>query len=416
MSGLRGRLKQLRIFTHKSRVERELDDELRIHIEMETEKNIREGMSPEEARRAALIAFGGVERTKERVREARWVAWMEHRAQDLRYALRGLRNRPGFSAAVVLTLALGIGANTAMFSIVDELLFLPPPMMSDAGRVHRVYLESIFQGNPYVHGGVSYARYLDLTRNTHSFSRTALCKSEEAAVGTGADTRETSVGVVSASFFGMFNAAPALGRYFTAREDEPPHGTAVAILSHAFWEARYGGARNVLGRTLEVGKTRYRIIGVAPKGFVGLWPEDPPAVFVPASVVGGESQPAGMLYSRKWWKMYDWTWASMLVERKPGVGVAQATADLTQAYVRSYETERARGDEPYQLPPAAVGKPHAIAASVLRDRGPDKSGLARVAVWVGAMALIVWLIACANVANLLLSRALQRGREIAMIL
>jgi predicted permease len=396
-------------------VDEEMDEEIRLHIEMETEELMRtEGLPFEEARRRAMVAFGGVERTRERHREARGVTWIEHRVQDLRYAFRSLRSRPGFSLAVILTLALGIGANTAMFQVVDQLLFRPPPLMPEAGRVHRVYLRSTFRGVTRATSFIPYPRFLDLTRDTHSFSRTSIFASRRIAIGTEDEAREMNVAIVSAAFFGMFDAPPALGRYFTAEEDSPPDGTPVAVLGHAFWEQRYGGSRDVLGKTLQIGAARYTIVGVAPKRFVGVWPEAAPAAFVPAAVYGAEIGARFLAPGTDWWKTYTWTWASMLVERKPGVTIREADADLTQAYVRSYASDRrARGDHT-SLPTVARAKPHAIAASVLSDRGPNESSLAKVATWVGGVALIVWLIACANVANLLLSRALQRRREIAV--
>jgi len=125
MGLLKGKLKQLRVFAHKRQIEDDLDEELAIHIEMETEKNIREGMSPKEARRAALIAFGGIERTKERVRDARWTRWLEDSIGDVRLTARTLARAPGFTAVVVLTLALGIGANTAGFAVLYDLLIRP---------------------------------------------------------------------------------------------------------------------------------------------------------------------------------------------------------------------------------------------------------------------------------------------------
>ncbi|HEV8357286.1 MAG TPA: ABC transporter permease [Gemmatimonadales bacterium] len=331
--------------------------------------------------------------------------------QDLRYALRGIRNRPGFAAAVILTLALGIGANAAMFSVVDRLLFRPPPMLRDPALVHRIYLVRHSRQGEFSGSGVQVARYLDLTNWTTSFARTAIFSEVSRAIGVGADSREMQVGVVSAGFFGFFDAAPAAGRYFTTAEDAPPSGTPVAVLGYGFWQTHYGGRREVIGQTLQIGATLYTIIGVAPRGFAGLWPGQPPAVFIPVAVSAAEQSTGIRLRSETWWDTYHWTWASMIAARKPGVSLEAANADLTAAYLRSYAKQ---ADRDHGMTPAAIARPHAIAASVLSDRGPNVSSVAKVATWISGVALVVWLIACANVANLLLTRALRRRREIAV--
>ncbi len=328
--------------------------------------------------------------------------------QDLRYALRTLAKSPGFTLGVVLTLALGIGANVTMFSVVDRMLFRPPPLLHDPSATHRVYLTWMHRGEQVLDGGVQYARYVDLTNWATSLSRTALFTEEDLAIGVGTEAREMRVAMVSASFFGFFDAPPALGRYFTAAEDTPPNGTAVAVLAYAFWQTRYGGRPEALGSTLQIGPTVYTIIGVAPKGFVGLWQVQRPVAFIPITGYGS-AMAAGM--DRSWWRNYGWTWASMLVQRKPTVSVAAATADLTNAYLKSYAAEEATNPG---TTPAALVRPRAVVASVLSERGPNQSSIAKVASWIAGVAVIVLLIACANVANLLLSRVLRRKREMAV--
>ncbi len=404
-------LRRWTALTRAETLDHELAEEVRLHIELETEDLVRrEGVSREEARRRALVAFGGEERTRESHRDARGVRWLEHLLEDLRYALRGLRKQPGFALAVVLTLALGIGANAAMFGVVDRLLFRSPPLMKDAARVHRLYFASTYRGKEFAGAGAPYARYVDIARDARTLERAAMFTNRKLAVGAGTEARELNIGVVSASFFGFFDAPPALGRYFTVAEDSPPNGTPVAVLGYGTWQTRYGGRRDALGSKVRIGATTYTVIGVAAKGFVGLWPDAPPAAFIPITAYGAES--AGtFLRDESWWRTYHWTWASVMVERRPGVSPAAATADLTQAYVRSYRAQKATSSG---LPPLAEGRPHAVIASILSERGPNESSEAKVATWVSGVALIVWLIACANVANLLLARALRRRREIAV--
>ena len=404
-------LYRLRALVRRSAVERELDDELRFHIERQTAQNIAAGMPPADARTAALRTFGGVERRKEEIREARGVSLIEHFVQDLTYALRGLRAKPGFTFAVVLTLGLGVGANAAMFSVVDRLLFRPPPKLRDPALTHRVYYGSTYRGKESLSNAVAYARYADLIRWTSSFTRFAQSGTGDLAIGNGADASEMPVGDVSASFFAFFDAPAMIGRYFTSAEDSTPSGAPVVVLSHAFWQTQFGGRADALGSTLRIGSLVYTIIGVAPAGFVGLSPNRPPVAYIPiSSFIGGQN----LIWVRAgdtWWGTYNSFRSSTFAQRKPGVTVETANADLSSAMVRSYQAELAANPSAAAL---ALVKPHGIVASVLAERGPNQSNNSKVAIWVSGVALIVLLIACANVANLLLARALSRRREIAV--
>ncbi|MDB4875011.1 MAG: permease [Gemmatimonadetes bacterium] len=334
---------------------------------------------------------------------------LESLKQDISYAIRGLRTKPGFTIAVVATLGLGIGANAAMFGIVDQLLFRPPALIKDAATTHRIYTYQTFRGTEGSGDVGRYARYVDLTKWTHSFSRTAGYTMRDLAVGVGDAAREMHVGAVSASFFEFFNAPPALGRYFTAAEDRTPEGAPVAVLSYAMWQAQYGGRHDVLGSKIQIGPIIYTVIGVSAPGFVGLWADRPPAAFIPIT-----SYAAGVGVQVKgatWWTTYSWGWMSMMAQRKPGVSVAAADADLTNAVSKSYDAQLV---EQPRSSPKSLARPHAIAGSIVAERGPNQSSVAKVATWVGGVSVIVLLIACANVANLLLARALRRRREIAL--
>ena len=335
--------------------------------------------------------------------------WWESFVQDLRYAARGLRAKPGFTIAVVLTLGLGIGANAAMFSIVDRLLFRPPPMLRDPALSHRIYLARTFRGKENVSGSIAYARFLDFKASTRSFSRIAQYTQRDLAIGSGSDAREMKVGCVSAELFGFFDAPPVLGRYFTTAEDSAPSGTPVAVVSYNYWRAEMGSRRGALGQTLRIGPVMYTVIGVAPAGFAALWPETPPVAYIPISSYAASQnfkQPG-----HTWSDTYNWTWSSTVVQRKPEVSLAAANADLNNAYLASYKKEIAGYKS---ATPIELVKPRAIAASILSERGPNQGNLSKVATWIGGVALIVLLIACANVANLLLARALNRRREIAV--
>ncbi len=339
--------------------------------------------------------------------ENRWEAIK----QDLTYALRGLRNKPGFTLAVVLTLALGIGANAAIFSIVDQLLFRPPPMLTAPERTHRIYLATSYRGKEFAGGTMPYARIMDLTKETHSFERTAATFERKVAIGEGLDAREMDVAAVSAAFFGFFTAPPVAGRYFSPAEDVAPIGTPVAVLSYGLWQTQYGGRADAIGQPIQIGATRYTIIGVTPAGFVGTWPSQPPAAFIPISAYGHELGENLRLRGESWESTYHWQWTQMIAERKPGVSLDAATADVSGAFQREYAAQAAAD---HNETPPALAKPHAIVASILAERGPRESSEAKVATWIAGVAIVVWLIACANVANLLLARALRRKREVAV--
>ncbi len=201
--------------------------------------------------------------------------------QDLHYGLRGLRSKPGFAAAVVVTLALGIGANAAMFGIVDRLLFRPPPMLKDPDTAHRVYLYRVFRGTERPGGVSQYARYRDIATMTTSFSHEAGHSTRQMAVGVGDAAREMQIGIVSASFFTFFDAPTVVGRYFGPSEDQTPSGEPVVVLSYAMWQTQFGGVSTVLDSIVQIGPTKYSVIGVAPPGFVGLWTDRPPVAFIP---------------------------------------------------------------------------------------------------------------------------------------
>ncbi|HJR66544.1 MAG TPA: ABC transporter permease [Gemmatimonadaceae bacterium] len=328
--------------------------------------------------------------------------------RDLRYAVRNLRRSPAFTAAVVVTLALGIGANTAMFGVVDWLMFRPYPYLRDPSTVHRVYMRWTQRGERRTQSHTEYARFLDIARWTTSFSDHAAFAERMLAVGVGDAARERRVAVVSATFFGFFDAPPALGRYFAPDEDRIPRGANVAVLSHGFWKSAYAG-RDVRGERLQVGTVPATIVGVAPEGFSGLNDADPPALYIPITTyAAAEADPRN---AATYFSAYNWGWVEIMVRRKPDVSVAQASADASRAHVMSWNQQRET--EP-SLPAAEIAKPAAVVSAMKLGAGPEPGLEARTALWVSGVAVVVLLIACANVASLFLARALKREREIAV--
>lgn len=337
---------------------------------------------------------------------------------DIRYAARGLRRKPGFTAAVVLTLGLGIGANATMFSVVDRLLFRPPAYIHTPDRVQRVNLVvTTERDGEYIAGNMSYKRYIELTDFTTSFDVTAAMAGGEPAIGEGENAREMGIEAISASFWRLFNMRPALGRFFTPDEDRAPDGTMVAVLGYGFWQTTYGGRADVLGKPVKIGSETYTIIGVAPRNFVGVG-LNTPAAFLPITAWAnasfgkraGSDGPFGGV-RRSYHDAHNIRWLEVLARRKPNVTVAAATADLSNAYRKSYMAEKLV--EP-GIRPTELAKPRAIAAPLIRERGPQQGNDSKVALWLVGVSAIVLLIACANVGNLLLARAFGRRREIAV--
>jgi predicted permease len=402
----------------RSRVESETDDEIRFHIASRVDALVSSGLTREAAEAEALRRFGSLDEVRPQL-----LAAARHREEtltmferfdalrdDVRYALRQLRRAPGFSAALALTFALGIGANATMFEIVDRLLFRPPAFMPDAERVGRVYLRyPDADGSERIDVNISYLRYTELAGKTRAFATTAaVFQDENRIVGTGAAAEAIAVGLVSESFWGLFDVRPALGRFFTADEDKAPNGTNVTVLGYGYWASRLGGDSSVIGKPLRIGGKHYTVIGVAPRGFHGIWATNT-AAYVPITAAAFD-----MFGTDSYARGHGATWLEMIARLRSGAEAATASAELTTAF-RQSRTDAAAAREPARPVRAQdLSLSRGEFAPLAFERGPKASESATVARWLAGVAVIVLAIACANVANLLIARSIRRRREIAV--
>lgn len=426
MTRIHGVRRLLRLRARGARdVEREIDDEVASHLALRADWLVGRGMPREEAEREAARRFGDLELarrqlyTNARAREGRmqfreWVASID---QDARYALRQLRHAPTFAAAVAVTLALGIGANAAMFGIVDRLLLRPPAGVAHPERVSRLYFTRTYNWAGTITGAYSsYGDYLALRDQVKNVDAVAVYGTYAASMGRGTNAKQVRRTLATPSFFPLLGVRPTLGRFFVASEERIPMGEAVAVLSYGFWQREFGGDSRVLGRLIQLGARTYTIVGVAARGFTGVDLE-PTDVWVPFSAAASE------LGGADWYRPGWWTGPNVLVRLRPGVEPSLIASEATATYRRTLdETERAaRSGTAISSGGVAGGESSDSTArvtlgSIIAGRAPDGAREAgpRIAVWLSAMAVVVLLIACSNVINLFLARAAARRREIAV--
>jgi len=364
----------------RGRMDAEMDEELRFHIEMETKKNIRMGMDPVDARRRALVAFGGVEQAREKTREARGISGLDDLSQDLRYALRQLRKNPGFSLVAILTLALGIGATTTIFSVVDGILLTPLPY-DQPDRLVRVWPERPFSKSMLTEFRGQVPFFKGLTAHRHE---TFVLTGD----GTG-DPEELGGGLVSFDHFRVLGVAPAMGRAFTPDDELPGQGQ-VVILSHGLWQRRFGSDPEILGRSISIGEgpgAMRTVVGVMPSDYRPLY--DTWRLWVPFQI-DPDNFPdfAGTASLRLMGRLADGISVDAAGLRFNGVA-NRLTAE------KSFVTDEER---------ALAGVQPLVDALVGDVR-------TRLLILLGSVGLVL-LLACINVANLLLVRGQSREREL----
>ena len=333
--------------------------------------------------------------------------------QDLRYALRGLRAKPGFAATVVLTVGLGIGANATMFGIIDRLLFRAPDHVRDPDRV--VQIETHQAGDDYSNSSFAYVVYADYrdAPGGGGFSSVAVTSNVTVPLGLGTTASQVPGSLVSASYFTTLGVQPALGRFFLADDDDADHPRAVAVIGYALWQRQFGGRADVLGRQLDVGQNKFTIIGVAPRGFTGIELTET-EVWLPVT------SPSGLRFNSgpTWTKDRSSNWLRIIARIKPGVSPALAAEQATavdRAALRQQVAEKPAMAKYVHPDSERVHLLSLIPGRVPKGfTGAVAARNVQVSTLLGIVALIVLVIACANVANLLLVRAFTRQREIAI--
>ena len=390
--------RRIRALLRREEMEGELDEELRFHIEKEVEQNVARGMSPEEARRVALVEFGGVERVREECRDVRGVRLFADLLQDLRYALRVLSKSPAFTLVSVLSLALGIGVNATVFGFVNAVMLRPLPLPRHAELV-RIQDDNL----------PTYSDYLAFNERAEVFRGLAAYDFDSFQLTAGDSTARADVALVSGNYFDVLGVRPTLGRAFSAEEGERAGEAAVAVISHGLWQGRFGGDPSVVGKTFSLRRVPFTIIGVAPREFNGVSLGRRHDLWVPFAAEA-LLRPEGNRVRNP-----DSHQVRVIGRLAPGVGLARAQAAVDVVAAQQDQVRKAPLfiDNPAEQPPSATPRAVTWATTVEmgpRDRQQSWMGVAAVLLVVG----LVLLAACANVANLLLGRAAGRRREIAV--
>ena len=401
---------RLRTLFFREHATRQLNDEVQFHLEQQIAENVAAGMSQEEARHSAMRSFGNAIILSEEARETWGWITLEQIGQDVRYGFRALRNNPLFTAVAILTLAIGIGANTAMFSLLDQVVLRPLPV-SHPEQLVIVRETGNHFGNTYGPNTISWPMFEDLRDNNQVFSG-MFCRFPATVTISEVDrAAQISAELVSGSYFPILGVGATLGRTIAPDDDAVPDSSPVVVLSYSFWRSYFDGDRNIVGRTIKLNSYAMTVIGIAQPGFDGVNLGRPAKVFVPIMMKTEMTPHSDGLKDRR--RRLDWVTAYGRL--KSDVSLNQAQVSLQPLMHSILEMEAQQPEFTRSTTPADRG-------SFLRNRAELLPGSEnalrsdmRKPLWLlVALTGAVLLLACANLANLLLARATARDREFAV--
>lgn len=400
---------RLRSIFRPSMVETDLQQELAIHLEQLTKEYRSAGLGEHEAQVAARRAFGAVAITAEQCRDTRRLRFLEDIGRDLAYAFRLLTKSPGFTATAVLSIAIGIGANTTTFGVIDALMLRTLPVRNPEQLVMFFELAPDAQSAVDIVTSYQWARkYSNLTRvfeDVAAVSMTNRSNVTANALGSELDAGETRVALVSGNYFGMLGVKALIGRTLTPDDDRVPGGHPVTVIGYRYWESRFARSSEALGRTLALNGVTYTIIGIAPPDFSGEWVGRPVDLWIP-TMMQAQVMPEFPVGLSK-----GGSWVRVLARLKPGVTIPQAEAASQVIYQENFR-------ESWPHPTAQQRQFMARAHVVLRPAGngfsPQRDSVSQSLKILMIVVGLVLLVACANVGNLLLARSVARRREIAV--
>ena len=383
---------------HRRSADGELDSELRFHLERQVAANMKEGMPPAEARLAALREFGGVEQLKEECRDERHTNYLHDLLHDARYGLRMLRKSPAFTAIAILTLALGIGANTAIFSLVDSLLLRPLPVRNPG----QLAVIAFRQGHGPLLTQFSAADLRDIrAQSTEAFSDMLGHMLAFDGISLNGKADRAFSEYVTGNFFSMLGMKPYAGRFFMPSEGQTPGADPITVLSYAYWNTRFGADPSIVGKRILVNAHPCTVVGIAPPEFRGLYPAPAAQLYFPFGMLRTfeDGWPKDLTSNRILQNLY------VLGRLRPSVSIATANAALAVVARRLSDAY------------PATNKAMTLSAYAERYARPDpttSATLIKAAALFLALVALVLLLACANIANLQMVRATSRAREMAV--